>query len=66
MRHECRFTGLLNAVPSLEQAKELFIDAADDFRLTETEHLALSHLIVTDQAHNFWVRNVRNKATTMK
>jgi hypothetical protein len=30
MRHECQFTGLLNAVPSLEEAKELFIVAADD------------------------------------
>jgi hypothetical protein len=53
-------------VPSLEQAKALFVDAADDLQLTEAKRLALSHLIVTDQAHNVWVRNVRNKATTMK
>jgi hypothetical protein len=66
MRHECRFTGLFSAVPSLEQAKELFIVDADDLRLTEAERLTLSHLIVTDQTHIFWLRNVRNKATTMK
>jgi hypothetical protein len=35
LRRECRFTGLLNAVPSLEQAKELFIVADGDLRLTK-------------------------------
>ena len=59
-----KFSGSIGAVPSLDDVRNKYIDACEDYSLPPAERLSFIHHILKDESYRFFQSQIKGKASS--
>jgi hypothetical protein len=59
-----KFSGSIGAVPSLDDIRNKYIDACEDYSLPPAERLSFIHHILKDESYRFFQSQIKGKASS--